>query len=140
MTLIELVISIVILGLAAATLYSAMGVITERSADPLLRQQSLAIAESYLEEVLLQAFADPDGQADCGRACFDDVGDYAGLNEAPHDARGNPIAALAGYRVVLSVTPQAWNGLPADRVRRVTVQVSDPNNQPLRLDGYKVDY
>ena len=30
--------------------------ITGRSADPMLRQQSLAIAEAYLEEITLQAF------------------------------------------------------------------------------------
>ena len=75
MTLIELVISIVIIGIAAAALYSAMASISGRSADPMLRQQSLAIAEAYLEEILLQSFTDPDGLADCGRSCFDDVGD-----------------------------------------------------------------
>lgn len=50
MTLVELVISIVIIGIAAAALYSAMAAITGRSADPLLRQQSLAIAEAYLRK------------------------------------------------------------------------------------------
>ena len=57
MTLVELVISIVIIGISAAALYSAMAAITGRSADPMLRQQSLAIAEAYMEEISLQAFA-----------------------------------------------------------------------------------
>ena len=86
MTLVELVISIVVIGIAAAAMFSAMAAITGRSADPMLRQQSLAIAEAYMEEISLQAFADPDGQPDCGRACFDDVGDYDGLDEAPVEA------------------------------------------------------
>ena len=45
MTLVELVITIVIIGIAAAALYSAMAASTGRSADPLLCQQSLSIAE-----------------------------------------------------------------------------------------------
>ncbi len=84
MTLVELVISIVIIGIAAAALYSAMAAITGRSADPLLRQQSLAIAEAYLEEILLQPFLDPATGSQCpsppaSRAAFDNVCDYAGL-------------------------------------------------------------
>ena len=65
MTLVELVISIVIIGISAASLYSAMAAITGRSADPLLRQQSLAIAEAYLEEILLQPFLDPATGSQC---------------------------------------------------------------------------
>ncbi len=138
MTLIELVISIVIIGIAAAALYAAMASIAGSSADPMLRQQSLAIAEAYLEEILLQPFADPDGLADCGRSCFDDVSDYQGLSEAPHDAHGNALAALASYQVQVQVSAQAWNGLAASDVRQVQVTVTDPAGQQLLLDGYRV--
>ncbi len=140
MTLIELVISIVILAICAAALYSATASITGRSADPLLRQQSLAIAEAYLEEILTQSFADPDGLSDCGRSCFDNVADYNGLNEAPHDARNTALAALSAYRVQVDVSAQAWNGLPASDVWRVQISVTDPAGQTLQLDGYKVNY
>ena len=57
MTLVELVITIVVLGIASAALFSAMAAISGRSADPMLRQQSLAIAEAYMEEITLQAFS-----------------------------------------------------------------------------------
>lgn len=53
MTLVELVITIVIIGIAAAALFSAMASITARSADPMLRQQSLYIAEAYLGTLLV---------------------------------------------------------------------------------------
>ncbi len=49
-------IAIVIVGIAAAALYSAMAAITARSADPMLRQQSLMIAEGYLEEILAKPY------------------------------------------------------------------------------------
>ncbi len=99
MTLVELVISIVVIGIAAAAMFSAMAAITARSADPMLRQQSLVIAEAYMEEISLQAFADPDRQpgGTAGGALLDDVGDYDGLDEAPHaDARGEEIGVLGG--------------------------------------------
>lgn len=145
MTLVELVISIVVIGIAAAALYSAMAAITGRSADPLLRQQSLAIAEAYLEEILLQPFTDPSG-AVCpappgNRGAYDNVCDYAGLiDNGARDARGQAIAALAGYRVAVSVAPQAWNGLAASEVLYAEVTVTDPAGQQLLLAGYRTRY
>lgn len=145
MTLVELVISIVIIGIAAAALYSAMAAISGRSADPLLRQQSLSIAEAYLEEILLQPFLDSGGAVcpapPASRASFDNVCDYAGLNDnGARDARGQAIAALANYRVQVAVTPQAWAGLAAGDVLRVRVTVTDPAGQTLALDGFRTRY
>lgn len=145
MTLVELVISIVIIGIAAAALYSAMAAITGRSADPLLRQQSLSIAEAYLEEILLQPFLDSSGAVcpapPASRASYDNVCDYDGLNDnGARDARGQAISALASYRVQVEVTAQAWAGLAASDVLRVQVTVTDPAGQPLSLDGFRTRY
>jgi MSHA pilin protein MshD len=145
MTLVELVITIVIIGIAAAALFSAMAAITGRSADPLLRQQSLAVAEAYLEEVLLQPFLDPTGAvcpaAPAGRANFDNVCDYNGLNdEGARNAFGQAIAALASYRVQVTVSPRAWAGLPASRVLYVEVTSTDPAGQALVLGAYRTCY
>jgi MSHA pilin protein MshD len=145
MTLVELVITIVVIGIAAAALFSAMAAITGRSADPMLRQQSLAVAEAYLEEILLQPFADSSG-AVCpsppgSRASFDNVCDYNGLNDnGARDARGQAIAALAGYRVQVAVTAQTWAGLTASNVLYVLLTVTDPAGQQLQLGGYRTRY
>jgi len=145
MTLVELVIAIVIIGIAAAALYSAMAAISARSADPMLRQQSLAIAEAYLEEILLQAFTDPSGAvcpaAPANRVDYDNVCDYAGLSDnGARDARGQAIAALADYGVSVTVTPQAWNGLVAANALYVEVTVLDSAGQSLVLGGYRTRY
>ena len=148
MTLIELVMTIVILGIAAAALFSAMAAITGRSADPMLRQQSLAIAEAYLEEITLQAFpasttcaASNNG---AGRSSFDDVCDYNGLTYAgaqpfaPRSALSiAPLAGLEAYQVKVDVRSQALNGVAA---MRVTVTVTDIIGQALTLDGYRANY
>ncbi len=145
MALVELVITIVIIGIAAAALYSAMAAITGRSADPLLRQQSLSIAEGYLEEILLQPFLDS-SNAVCppppaSRASFDNVCDYHGLNDnGVRDARGQAIAALANYRVQVAVTAHALDGLAASDALLVRVTVTDPAGQTLALDGIRTRY
>lgn len=61
-SLIELIMFIVIVSTALAGILSVMNVTTRASADPLVRKQALAIAESLLEEVELMpfTFCDPD--------------------------------------------------------------------------------
>lgn len=144
MTLVELVIAIVIVGIAAAALYGAMASIGGRSADPLLRQQSLALAEAYLEEILLQEFLDPATATACPAAPalrqeYDNVCDYAGLvDNGARNAYDEALAGLGDYRVSVAVTPTAWNGLAAGDVLYVQVTVRDPAGQELRLGGYRV--
>jgi MSHA pilin protein MshD len=61
-SLIELVVFIAIAGIAMAALFSVLNTMTARSADPQVRKQLLAIAESLMEEVQLMpfTFCDPD--------------------------------------------------------------------------------
>src|SRR6478735_7116648 len=62
MSLIEVVVFIVVLGLALAGVMILYSQATRASADPLVRKQALAIASSLLEEIELRAFTlcDPD--------------------------------------------------------------------------------
>ncbi|MBB2496794.1 prepilin-type cleavage/methylation domain-containing protein [Pseudomonas sp. UL070] len=148
MTLVELVITIVIIGIAAAAMFSAMAAISGRSADPMLRQQSLAIAEAYMEEISLQAFplntpcaTDNNGS---GRGNFDDVCDYNGLYYdgtqpfAPRSAiSSTALAGLEAYQVLVGVSSQTLNGVAA---MRILVSVTDPAGQLLVLTGYRTSY
>jgi MSHA pilin protein MshD len=61
-SLVELIVFIVIVGVAMAGLFAAFNTITAASADPQVRKQVLAIAESLMEEVTLMpfTFCDPD--------------------------------------------------------------------------------
>ena len=145
MTLVELIITIVIIGIAAAALFGAMASISARSADPMLRQQSLAIAEGYLEEILLQAYA-PVLNPCPGRACFNDVADYHELNDSPpQDMNGNAIPGLDNYRVSVEVADRSGaDGLgPIDAkipAKQIRVTVTDPARGTLTLDGWRTDY
>jgi MSHA pilin protein MshD len=61
-TLVELIVFMVIVGVALAGLFAAFDTMTKASADPQVRKQVLAIAESLMEEVQLMPFTycDPD--------------------------------------------------------------------------------
>lgn len=62
LTLIELIMFIVVIGVAAAGVVGVIGYATRASTDPMIHKQALAIGEALLEEVQLMPFTycDPD--------------------------------------------------------------------------------
>jgi len=121
-TLIESVIALVVLAAAAAGVLLVFAEATARSADPMIRAQAQSIAMGYMDEILLQAYADPETGAtgateEGNRSDYDDVWDYDGISDSPPmDRTGNSIAALGDYAVSVAVT----GGAPAV----ITVTVS----------------
>ena len=124
-TLIELIVFIVIVGAAVAGVLGAYAQATRDSADPVVKKQALAIAESLLEEIQQMPFTycDPDdpnvttatSAAGCTTAeaigpeagesrysaatPFDNVNDYHGYNtavEVPPGIKDLTNTAIAG--------------------------------------------
>ena len=62
LSLVELIVFIVIVGVAVAGVLGALNISTRASADPVIQKQALAVAEAVLEEVQLMPFTycDPD--------------------------------------------------------------------------------
>jgi MSHA pilin protein MshD len=62
LTLLEMIMFIVIVGVAAAGVVGVIGFATRASVDPMIQKQALSIAEAVLEEVQLMPFTycDPD--------------------------------------------------------------------------------
>lgn len=62
LTLLEQIMFIVVIGIAAAGVVGVIGYATRASTDPMIHKQALAIGEALLEEVLLMPFTycDPD--------------------------------------------------------------------------------
>src|SRR4051812_9224102 len=65
MSLIEVAVFIVVVGIALAGIVALYSQLTRASVDPMVRKQALAIASSLLEEIELRAFTfcDPDDAA-----------------------------------------------------------------------------
>lgn len=139
-TLVELVVAIVVIGIAASIILGVLASNVNASADPMVRQQAVAIARAYLEEILLRDFDDPDGaDGEVARVDFDDVDDYNGLsNNGARDQFDNAIAGLADYNVAVNVVASgALPGVPAADALRVDVTVSRAPYLSFTLSGYR---
>lgn len=169
LSLVELIMFIVIVGVAVVGVLQVLGMGARSSADPMLRKQALAIAEGMMEEVRLARFTFCDGsdwsaeQANSPTDCqvlaegmgaeagnsrpFDNVNDYAGVYTT--DAAGN--AFPGGYSATVAVAPDATLGpagaqIPADataakmNVLHITVTVTYTGGDPVVLDGYRTRY
>jgi MSHA pilin protein MshD len=141
-TLIEIVVAIVIVAIAATAILAAMASITMRGAETMVRQQAVAVAEAYLEEILLQPVAFPGGTVPTSRASFNDEDQYNGLSDVgAHDQFGNAIAYLSGYNVSVAVTQTTvLTGIAAAQARQINVTVTDPNGVTLLLTGYRANF
>ena len=166
-TLIELILFIVVVSAALAGVLSVFLPATSASADPMLRRQALAIAESLMEEVQLMPFSycDPDdanletasSSAGCASLAqgltpnagetrftapqFDNVGDYGGytMTSGIVDITNTAVSGLAGYSASVAVVASALGSISAASgdALRITVTVTGPGNTSVTLDGVR---
>ena len=142
-TLIELVIAIVIISIAASAILMAISTSVGSSADPMIRHQAVAIAEAYLEEIALKSFDDPDGvDGEATRDLYDDVDDYNGLvDNGARNQFDAAIADLADYTVSVAVTASA--GLPpiaSTDVYLISVTITHAANINFTASTYRANF
>ena len=165
LTLIELLLFIVVVGIALSAMLRVFVTATAASADPFIRRQQLAIAESLLNEVQQMPFTwcDPDDPgvaqatsvADCatpessgpeagetryGPTYFDNVNDYAGFSmTGVRDLSNTVVAGLAGYSASVAVAAGTLEGLTAGsgEALKITVTVTAPDASTLVLQGWR---
>ena len=165
-SLVELVMFIIIVGAAIAGVLPVFIQATASSADPLLRRQALAVAESVMSEVMLMpfTFCDPDDDnaetASSGAGCattaeslgaeggenrygtpqFDNVNDYNGFSMSGiKDITNTAVTGLTNYNVSVAVAAAALGSITAGSgdALRITVTVTGPGNTTIVLDGYR---
>lgn len=141
LTLIELVVFIIIIGVALAGVLLTFNTAVRGSADPLVSRQLQAVAEAMLEEVLLQDYKKPTGSPDPGgkRALFDNVDDYqdygAGITGIT-TPNGGTVTGLDAYSVKVHVSGVLdWNGATA---KLITV-TARRGGDSFTLSGYRTD-
>ena len=136
-TLIELIIFIVVVAVGLVGILKVMDVTVKSSADPMVRKQAMALADSILEEILLKAYDDPDGLPNVvepTRADWDNVNDYHGKTNA--DLAPLP-AELASYVIGIAVVDDAATlGIAA---KKVTVTVTH-GSEVITMTGYRSNY
>jgi len=129
-SLIELIIFIVVIGVAVAGVLAAFISSTRASADPMIQKQALAIAEALLEEVQLQPFTycDPDDTAAAAALSSADCSGGAG---GANDESRTPLTHEGESRtsVPLFDNVSDYNGLTVDPITNI-------NGTALGLNGY----
>ena len=142
-SLVELVILIVVIGVALAGVLLVFQSVVRGSADPQMRKQALAIAEALLDEVLLTSYAPAPGAG--ARVNFDNVDDYGTppFDTAPGgmtDINGAPIPGLGAYNARVTVATPGLAGVAEVKRVTVTVTVTGQPDMTVSLDGYRVRY
>ena len=152
-TLIELIIFIVVVGVGLTGILSVMNTVVKSSADPLVRKQTIAIAESLMEEILLREYiVDITKYPECvpqgGLRKDNDwlyVCDYKGYTTSTGivNSQGDPVVGLTSYNisppVLVEPTTMADVDNPSNTVYlfRVTVSVTGPGGNTITLTGYR---
>jgi MSHA pilin protein MshD len=168
LTLIELLLFVVVVGIALAAMLRVFTSATLASTDPMLRRQALAIAESLLDEVQLMPFTycDPDdanvatatstagcaslsqstgpnpGETRYGPSYFDNVIDYNGFSMTGiRDVANGPVAGLSNYAASVSVVNAALDTIPGGGdALKITVTVTAPDSSTVVLQGWRTRY
>lgn len=148
-SLIELIIFIVIIGAAMAGVLLVMNQVTRSSADPLIRKQALAVAESMLEEIRLQ---DLSGVACAGtlganssRIGVTSVWDYCGYSTTAgilDFSTNSGVPGLEGYNItgvaVAQIPTLGGTVITAGSGVVITVTVADSFGVgPVQATGYR---
>jgi MSHA pilin protein MshD len=166
LSLIELLVFIGIMSIALAALLRVFVQATSASADPQLRIQALAIAESLMEEVQLMPFTWCDSEdaavetATSAAGCagvpdaigpesgenrttlpsFDHVNDYHNFTmNGITDLTGGGVPGLSAYQATVQVAAAALNTITAASgdALLITVTVTGPGGTSIVLQGYR---
>jgi MSHA pilin protein MshD len=164
-TLIEMVVMIVVLGLALTGVTLVINRVVQQSPEALVQTRAMELAQSYLEEILQKRYDENTGQGGIPRcdstdnnakACsntlgpdsetrnwFNDVDDYNGINDQPPmTATGTALSNYQSYRVQVSVS-YAGNELGYTdnrRAKRITVSVTTPLGNVIPVTAYRINF
>jgi MSHA pilin protein MshD len=165
-TLIELVMTIVIIGVAVAGVVGAFSLMAGRSADPLNQSRAIALSQLYMDEILAKQFAhkSPLGggtvntsKADCSnigvddigvddesRSTFNDVDDYDVLDDyPPKNSEEDSLNGYSSFRVSISVQC-AGNDIDAlaqnHQTKRIDITITDPSGNDYLFSAYRGNF
>ncbi|GGX45613.1 prepilin-type N-terminal cleavage/methylation domain-containing protein [Saccharospirillum salsuginis] len=128
-SLVELIIAIIIIGISATALLQSLGFQVVSNVDPMLRSQSQLLARQFLSEVTSKSYFDPSSDprtnptlsnaaasaslqdqtastAGQPRSNWDNVYEYHGYDSGSggiEDVQGNSISGLENYRVAVHI-------------------------------------
>lgn len=153
-SLIELVITIVVLGIALSALSSSLFTSVGRNADPLWQSKSSQLSQAYLDEILSMRYdeSSPLGGGSIGvcntpgsetgeasRSLYDDVDDYDGLAETADFLDTITPSSYSGYTVSIEVTCVAQGNPTLTDSKLIALTIISPTSQRLIFSVLRAD-
>lgn len=156
-SLIELVITIVVLGIALSALSSSLFNSVGRNADPLWQSKASQLSQAYLDEILAMRYQDSsplgggaiNGCAEDGpeagevgdRNSFDDVDDYNGLTETANflDSSINSVSTYSDYSVSITVRCKDHLNGNSNYSKLIVLTITSPTKQQLVFSAFRAD-
>lgn len=142
-TLVELIIAMVIIGVAVAGVLQVFRVTVVGSADPIVQKQLRAVAEGMMDEVQRQPFAASANAAPagCARDTFNDVLDYNNYNPGKIClVTGDEVAELKGMTITVSVVADVALGLATAGDAYLITVTTTKNGNVFTLRGWRTNY
>lgn len=149
-SLIELIITIMVLGIALSAMTSSLFGGVGRNADPLWQSKATQLSQAYLDEILSMryqensplgggavnsCFASGAEAGETGRSLYDDVDDYHGLSETADFLDTTTASVYSGYNVNIEVTC----GAVVANSKLIAVTITSPANQSLVFSVIRAD-
>jgi len=152
-SLIELVITIVILGIALVALSGSLFSGVGRNADPLWQAKATHLAQAYLDEILAMRFQENsalgggavgtctiDGPEEgTSRSLYDDVDDYHGLTGAADFLDATVTSSYSGFNVSIEVKCKDHVNVDSNKSKLIIVTITTPTNQTLVFSAFRAD-
>lgn len=155
MSLVEMILTIVIISVAMVASLRSFSVLSGRSSDVMVQTRALDLAQLYLDEIMSHRFDEDTGvygtptfTGACritddseNRDDYDDVDDFAEIsNEAPALIDSSLAADYAGFTVSVDVACDDSIGVNTDGAKLVTVTITDPIGNDSVFSVYKGNY
>lgn len=155
MSLVEMVITIVIVSIAMVASLKSFSVLSGRSSDAMVQTRALDLAQLYIDEILSHRFDEDSGvygtptytgvcreaNESESRANYDDVDDFHSIsNETPALVDASLAADYAGYTVSVSVTCDDSIGVNSNGAKLIQVTINDPIGNNSIFSVYKGNY
>jgi len=145
-TLIELILFIVIVGVATTGLFSAINSSTVNNVNPLFQVRALELAQAQMDEIIGKRYDDKSpnggfppcdslevGAVPCdssdAKGDLGDIDDYHGFNSVP--------AAYGGFTMAVTVSNETLNSRPA---KLITVTVDSAASEAVVLSTYRGNF
>lgn len=156
-SLIELVITIVVLGIALSALSGSLFTSVGRNADPLWQSKASQLSQAYLDEILSMRYdeSSPLGGGSIGtcstpgsetgetsRSLYDDVDDYNNYNDLTTTADfldASVASNYGGYTVSIAVTCVAQGNPTLTNSKLIALTITSPTNQNLVFSVLRAD-